>query len=377
MVAVPGMVRLAGLVLSGRTLLAQQAVMLNVIGRGELEVGPERGHQQIRQHAQTQPQQQGGPQHHGHQRGLQDFVVQRPDRFAFAPQTPAFQRPGPQPGTGHFAQHEAVNRFAHARGSRVVGRGHVAVVAAVVLDEEVAVEGGRQHDLGQPALKPGVLVAHLVAQVDAKAAGAPGNQHHGQQPVQRQVVARHEPGAKHKRQPEYGHQQVGYPAVVAVGLQRGHGAFRRVAAVLAQQQVNQRDEQVEEHHLNPQHARVAGAQHQHRPQQHAAGHQQRHHPDITFGVAVGRCGGSVHGRNLAVSQRHVSLFEWDRADVPHRNDHAGADLLPTVCAGGGQCDDPGRRLTGSAAHARNSAHHGARRQGDVKSPAWCSSPGCW
>jgi hypothetical protein len=43
-----------------------------------------------------------------------------------------------------------------------------------VLDEEVAVAGGREDDLRQPAFQLRVLVAQLVAQVDAEAAGQAG-----------------------------------------------------------------------------------------------------------------------------------------------------------------------------------------------------------
>ncbi|MNT68543.1 hypothetical protein D3C72_2067860 [compost metagenome] len=60
-VAVPRVVWLAGLVAAAGVLRAQQAVVLYVVGRGELKVGPERGHYQKRQHEKAQPQGQGGP----------------------------------------------------------------------------------------------------------------------------------------------------------------------------------------------------------------------------------------------------------------------------------------------------------------------------
>src|SRR5699024_8233792 len=66
---------------------------------------------------------------------------------------------------------ERPERLAEACARGILGGGHAGVVAAVVLDEEVAVAGGGERDLGQPLLTSRDLVAQLVPAVDADAAG--------------------------------------------------------------------------------------------------------------------------------------------------------------------------------------------------------------
>src|SRR4029079_940057 len=80
------------------------------------------------------------------------------------------------PRAPHRAEHgagpELVEALADPRAGRVLGGGDADVLAAVVLDVEVAVEHLRQGDLGQPALVALALVAELVRGVDADAADA-------------------------------------------------------------------------------------------------------------------------------------------------------------------------------------------------------------
>ncbi|MNT68718.1 hypothetical protein D3C72_2069740 [compost metagenome] len=122
-------------------------------------------------------------------------------RQLLARQPVFFQRPGAAQGAGHFAQHKAVDRLAHARRRRVGRCGHIAVVAAVVFDEKVPVGRGRQHQLGQPAFELGVFMAQLMPQVDAEPAHRAGGQHHGEHAMPGQSLRGHKPGAEDERGP--------------------------------------------------------------------------------------------------------------------------------------------------------------------------------
>jgi hypothetical protein len=90
-----------------------------------------------------------------------------------------FQRPGAADAAGQLAQRKAVDRLAHACIGVVFRRGHPAVVAAAVLDGEVAAGRHRQHQPGQPLLQPVVLVAQRMRGVQAQA--GVGARHIGQQ----------------------------------------------------------------------------------------------------------------------------------------------------------------------------------------------------
>ena len=138
-VAVPGVVGLAHLVSARCAFLAQQAIVFDVVGRGQLKIRPERRHHQKRQHLRSQPSAKRAPQQQGDEGGLQDLVVQGPHGLAVALQPGGLQRPGPLQCAWHFPQHKAVDGFAHARRCRVQRCGHIAVVAPVVFNEEVAI----------------------------------------------------------------------------------------------------------------------------------------------------------------------------------------------------------------------------------------------
>src|SRR3546814_9631713 len=97
----------------------------------------------------------------------------------------ALQRPGTARSTGHFTTHETVDRFAHARGCRVRGRGHITMMTSVVLDEKMAVAGRCQDQFRQRLLQPRTFVAQLVPDVDAKATDDAGSQGDCQQAVPR------------------------------------------------------------------------------------------------------------------------------------------------------------------------------------------------
>jgi hypothetical protein len=111
------------------------------------------------------------PQHRGHQPRVED-VVADPERVLAVPGEALLQPPGRLQRAPDRARPELVEALAHPAAGGVLGRGDAHVVAAVVLDVEVAVEALRQRDLGQPALVALLLVAELVRGVDADAAEA-------------------------------------------------------------------------------------------------------------------------------------------------------------------------------------------------------------
>ena len=86
--------------------------------------------------------------------------------LAHAVEPGALEPPGRAQAAGDGARQEGPEALPQPRAGRVLGRGDADVVAAVVLDEEVAVAALRERDLAQPALGAGALVAELVGGVD-------------------------------------------------------------------------------------------------------------------------------------------------------------------------------------------------------------------
>src|SRR6185312_2498715 len=78
--------------------------------------------------------------------------------------------PGRAQAAGDGARQEGPEALPQPRAGRVLGGGDADVVAAVVLDEEVAVAGLGEGDAAQPLLRALALVAELVGGVDRDAA---------------------------------------------------------------------------------------------------------------------------------------------------------------------------------------------------------------
>ena len=270
--------------------------MLDVIGRAELKVGPEGAGQNKGQRRQTQPGRQATPERERDQTRVQDLVVQRHNWQAGLAQPATLQGPGAFEGTRHFAPHEAIDGLSHARRGRIRWCGHISVMSAVVFNVKVSIAGGGQNQLGQPALELGLLVAQLMAQIDAKAAHRTGNEHHRQHTVPRQFMAGDKPDAKNKGQPQNGQQGISDAAVEQVGIERRHGRLGRVAAVAAQEVIDQGHNTVKKDHRQPQAAWVAAPKQQGGTQGHRGRDQQTHQPGITF---------SVHIRALSRLLEHI------------------------------------------------------------------------
>src|ERR1700757_3379099 len=86
------------------------------------------------------------------------------------------------------ARQEAVEALAEPGAGGVLGRRDADVVAAAVLDEEVAVERLRERDLAEPLLERFALVTELVGGVDRH---APDDR--GADPERPQLARAHQP----------------------------------------------------------------------------------------------------------------------------------------------------------------------------------------
>ncbi len=148
-VAVPGMVRLAAFVLAVLILRAQQAVVLDVVGAGQLPPGKQGVQQQERQHDPAEGPHETEPDRRRQRVGLQDLVVRMPRGPAAAGQPVLLDIPGAQERAREFAGRKLVDALTHARTGHILGRRYVAVVAAIVVDGEMAVSRNREHDLRQ------------------------------------------------------------------------------------------------------------------------------------------------------------------------------------------------------------------------------------
>src|SRR3546814_2715792 len=73
--------------------------------------------------------------------------------------------PRAQERARNFAELKFVNALAHARSGGVFGSRYVAMMALVVLDEEVPIANHGENDLGHPAVDGFLLVPEFVASI--------------------------------------------------------------------------------------------------------------------------------------------------------------------------------------------------------------------
>jgi hypothetical protein len=133
------------------------------------------------------------------------------------------------------------------------------VVAAVVLDVEMPVGGRREGHLGQPPFHPLTLVTQLVGGVDGDAVDHSDGDHQAGGADDREIVAGPDRAADHQGRVLRRQVEVGQPAVVAVGGQPGHRLLGRVAPVVAEQQVDDRDQAEHDDRGEPPRPADAGA----------------------------------------------------------------------------------------------------------------------
>ena len=156
------------------------------------------------------------------------------------------------------ARQEGPEALAEAGAGRVLGGGDADVVAAVVLDEEVAVAGLGEGDPGEPALGAGALVAELVGGVDRDPADHADGQRQEDVFEDREVAAAPQPAGEDEAGELDRHEHVGAPAVVAVLLEVLEDAVGRVGGVEADRGVEEREEDEDEHGREQPEAAEAG-----------------------------------------------------------------------------------------------------------------------
>mmetsp|Transcript_5265 Transcript_5265/g.19716 ORF Transcript_5265/g.19716 Transcript_5265/m.19716 type:complete len:435 (+) Transcript_5265:1636-2940(+) len=294
-VAVPRVLGRAAFVAAVRALLAAQAVVLDVVHHLQQLGAVGRLHEQEGQHRPAQPGHQAGVEQHRHGPGLQAFVAPVPGAQATAGQALALQLPGRAQAAEHGARQEGPEALAQAGAGGVFRRGDAAVVAAVVFHEEVAIRHRRQHQARQPALPGGVLVAQLVGGVDGHAVDAAHGQHQADEAGQPQAAMHRQPRAV-QREPELQrHEEQQHGEVPAVRLQRGHQGLGRVAAVFAQQRVQQRDQRVHHGRQQPQPEGVTAAVGLPDVEPGQAGEAAAEQPGVALGVTPGRRRGGGEG----------------------------------------------------------------------------------
>src|SRR5262249_20145823 len=120
------------------------------------------------------------------------------------------------------------------------------VVAAVVLDEEVAVPGLGEGDAAQPALRALALVAQLVRRVDPDPADDAHRHRQAEALEHREVAARPEMAGEDEADVLGGDVGVGAPGVIAILFEPLEDAVRRVARVDPDHDVENREDAEDE-----------------------------------------------------------------------------------------------------------------------------------
>ena len=153
----------------------------------------------------------------------------------------ALELPRRDEAPGDGPRQERPEALAEPRARGILGRRHADVMAAVVLDEEVAVPALGERDLAQPALEPVALVPELVRGVDRDPAHHRLGQRQPHLVDDGQVAARPQPAREHEPGVLERQERVRAPAVVAVLLEPLEHAVRRVLGVEADQQIERRE----------------------------------------------------------------------------------------------------------------------------------------
>ena len=215
-------------------------------------------------------------------------LLQAPVRLAEAVEAGGLDPPGRAQAARDGARQEGPEALPQPRAGRVLGSGDANVVAAVVLDEEVAVAGLGEGDAAQPALDVVALVAELVGGVDRDAADDPHRQRQPEALQQREVAARPEPAGEDEPGVLDRDEEVGAPAVVAVLLEPLEHAVGRVGRVDPDRDVEQREDAEDEQRPEEPEDLEAGDFDAGPGDEGSEGNDQAEQPGVALGVAPGR-----------------------------------------------------------------------------------------
>ena len=254
-VGVPAVPRV-GAVAAVLAALALEPVVLEVVDDLQQREAHERLQDQPGQDHRPERDDERDEQHDGHRPGDADLVVE--GRVAALGPALRLQVPRRAQAAPDRARQEHPEALAEPRARRVLRGRDADVVAAVVLDVEVPVGGARERDLRQPALDVLALVAQLVGGVDGDAADDAHGQRETEVRVPGQVPARPDPAREHEARVLDRDEQVGHPAVVAVGLEALALGLRRVVVGGTEDHVQRRKDHEEDHRADPPPAGPAG-----------------------------------------------------------------------------------------------------------------------
>ncbi len=141
-IGVPTVTRLDALVTFPITvvdLLAQQAVMLQVVDRLQQGETDDRLQHDIRQDHRSQPDHESNPDDQCHRERIEDVVPDAPRVLLAAGIATLLQIPSTAQGSEHRARPEGIETLTHPRGRWVLRCGHAHVVSTIVFDIEVTV----------------------------------------------------------------------------------------------------------------------------------------------------------------------------------------------------------------------------------------------
>ncbi len=187
----------------------------------------------------------------------------------------------------HRARQEGPEALPQARAGRVLGGGDADVMAAVVLDEEVAVAGLGERDAAQPALAAGALVAELVGGVDRDPADHAHRHRQAEALENREVAARPQPAGEDQAGVLDRDEEVGAPAVVAILLEPLEHAVGRVARVEPDRDVEDREDDEDEQRPEEPEEVEAGQLDAGPGDEGREGDDQSEQPGVALGVAPG------------------------------------------------------------------------------------------
>ncbi len=219
--------------------------MLGVVHRFQQRGTDQRLEHQKRQQLDTEGEHQRAPEHDGHGPGLQHFVMHAPEAAVLACHARLLDVERRARAAAGGTHEKTPERLAHAGTGRVVRRGHVLVMAAIVLGIEMPVGHRRKRDLGQPAFDGRVLVAQFVGGVDGHTGEHADGADKAQPLPEGQILGADDGTDGHEQNELNDHVDIGRVAVERVVLEDIEHPLGRIGAVLADQQVEHRHHAVD------------------------------------------------------------------------------------------------------------------------------------
>ncbi len=238
------MVRLLMLILAVGQFFAQQAIMLDIVGRGQLPPSVRHLNGQEHKHDGPEECQQPGIKNDGNDQRLKDLVVQAPDTLTTPLKANLFEFPSAFESPGDFAGCERIDVFTHTRGCRVFRGGHVTVVPFVMFDEEVAIAHHCQHQFCHPAIKSFLLVTEFMAGVQRQTVDDPQRQCQRDEFERIQRMGCDPPARPDQSRIMHGHRQISKHAIISVSFKIRYGRFGGIGKILAKHSVQHRNRQI-------------------------------------------------------------------------------------------------------------------------------------